>query len=331
MSSPAASGWISITTSTASRPPTASCRSDAAPQASGAHSPRPSTARRLLEQGVAVVVGRIRWVAPGDRRALLDEQTADVVTVGVHDVSQRPIELVDIGGVDVSHTGPLPTSSTSASVASAYQHSPRSGVLMPIRRTVILVSPRATSMVSPSTTSVTSHGSPGGGVGSIAVAGPVATPAATALASDCRQGESPRCSAASGRRYDLVDGAVRVPLPDVRSALRGPPGDERRRHDGDVSRRSRRHGTAAVDVRRAGNDVSSRTVGRRRRLLWRRLRLRQLNRSRGLPTPLTGYRAVMFDLRTLIRPLLAAPFIVRGVQALRAPAPTPRRSAATAD
>ena len=31
----------------------------------------------------------------------------------------------------------------------------------------------------------------------------------------------------------------------------------------------------------------------------------------------------MFDLRTLIRPLLAAPFIVRGVQALRAPAPTP--------
>src|SRR5688500_5834847 len=35
----------------------------------------------------------------------------------------------------------------------------------------------------------------------------------------------------------------------------------------------------------------------------------------------------MLDLRTLIRPLLAAPFIVGGVNALRAPKPTARQAA----
>ena len=158
MSSPAASGWISISTATGlAGQPGAAATSVGGPQAAA------SEAGRLLQQGVAIVVGGVGRIAAGDRRALLDEQPTDVLAVGVDHVPQRPAELVDVGRSTVSHTGPRPTSSPSAAVASSDQHSSVSGALMPINRTVIDVGPRATSSVSPSMTSVTSHGSPGGG------------------------------------------------------------------------------------------------------------------------------------------------------------------------
>ena len=53
----------------------------------------------LLQERVAVVVGGVRRVAPGDRRALLDEQSTDVAEVGVDDVAQRPAVLIDVGAV----------------------------------------------------------------------------------------------------------------------------------------------------------------------------------------------------------------------------------------
>jgi hypothetical protein len=79
----------------------------------------------------------------------------------------------------VSHTGPVPTSSPRAVVASVDQHSSVSGALMPISRTDIDVVPWATSSVSPSTTSVTSHGSPGGATAIATVEPPDANDAAT--------------------------------------------------------------------------------------------------------------------------------------------------------
>ena len=48
---------------------------------------------------------------------------------------------------------------------------------------------------------------------------------------------------------------------------------------------------------------------------------------RCLHTGAFGYRACMLDLRTLIRPLLAAPFIVGGVNTLRDPQPAAKSAA----
>ena len=125
---------------------------------------------RLLQQGVAVVVGGVGRVAPGDRRALLDEQSANVMSVGVDDEAQGPAELVEVGCVHGQPHRSAPHKLGKAAVASSDQHSSDSGALMPISRTLIDVVPLATSIVSPSITSVTIHGSSGGNGGAVAEA-----------------------------------------------------------------------------------------------------------------------------------------------------------------